>query len=97
MGILTALALLRWWVLSRPLPPTRRAAAYWLTEPLGGALMAGLVAALWFLHTGTLTPDRLIAWTREPAFWVALSCLSFHIWRLSLAVNASRKLGAETA
>lgn len=36
--------------------PTRRAAAYWLTEPLGGALMAGLVAALWFLHTGTLTP-----------------------------------------
>lgn len=97
VGILTALALLRWWVLSRPLPPTRRAAAYWLTEPLSGALTASLVAALWFLHTGTLTPDRLIAWTREPAFWVALSFLSFHIWRLSLAVNASRKLGAEKA
>lgn len=97
VGILTVLALLRWWVLSRPLPPTRRAAASWLTAPLSGALMAGLVVALWSLHTGTLTPDRLIAWSREPASWVVVGCVTFHIWRLSLAVNASRKLGAGTA
>ncbi|GGS02259.1 hypothetical protein [Deinococcus sedimenti] len=97
VGALTTLALLRWWILSRPLTPTRRATAYWLTSPFSGALLAGLMAALWFLHTGTLTPDPLLTWTREPASWAVLSVVTLHLWRLPLAVNASRKLGAETA